>query len=103
MTEESQSYYHSSSNQNINLFSLQGQGLSSSMIETKHNNNPLVSRRRQIEIHNKLLFPTIATNKENSQAPQPKVKIVDLQHNLLLLDGNQNASSDGAYQQSLRN
>jgi hypothetical protein len=47
----------------------------------------LAAKKKQIEIHNKLLFPTI--NKENSNlqgtgaAAQPRVKIADLSHNLL--------------------
>jgi hypothetical protein len=47
----------------------------------------LAAKKKQIEIHNKLLFPTI--NKENSNAQgtgaaaQPRVKIADLSHNLL--------------------
>jgi len=32
-----------------------------------------------------MMFPTIATNKENQSGPlpQPNVKIIDLQHNLM--------------------
>jgi len=48
----------------------------------------LAAKKKQIEIHNKLLFPTI--NKENSNnqgsvaaGAQPRVKIADLSHNLL--------------------
>lgn len=45
----------------------------------------LAAKKKQLEIHNKLLFPNI--NKENGgQAlpiPQTKVKIADLSHNLL--------------------
>lgn len=47
----------------------------------------LAAKKKQIEIHNKLLFPTI--NKENSNTQgsgttaQPRVKIADLSHNLL--------------------
>jgi len=38
-----------------------------------------------------MMFPTINTNKENvvsGPLPQPNVKIVDLQHNLLPFEGN---------------
>ena len=43
----------------------------------------LAAKKKQLEIHNKLLFPTI--NKENSSymPPQTKVKIADLSHNLI--------------------
>ncbi len=44
----------------------------------------LASKKKQLEIHNKLLFPNI--NKENTTngiLPQPKVKIADLSHNLI--------------------
>ena len=43
----------------------------------------LAAKKKQLEIHNKLLFPQI--NKENSttQQAQPKVKIADLSHNLI--------------------
>ena len=47
----------------------------------------LAAKKKQLEIHNKLLFPTINTNKENSSGTgaqgQPKVKISDAQHNLI--------------------
>jgi hypothetical protein len=43
----------------------------------------IAAKKKQLEIHNKLLFPQI--NKENSTSipPQPKVKIADLSHNLI--------------------
>ena len=49
-------------------------------MESRTNN---YSRKKTYE--NKVMFPTITTNKENVSGPlpQPKVKIVDLQHNLL--------------------
>lgn len=40
----------------------------------------LAAKKKQIEIHNKLLFPNI--NKENSHLPQPKLRLADLSHNL---------------------
>jgi hypothetical protein len=46
----------------------------------------LAAKKKQIEIHNKLLFPTINKENSNSQAgaaAQPRVKIADLSHNLL--------------------
>lgn len=43
----------------------------------------MAAKKKQLEIHNKLLFPTI--NKENTSylPPQTKVKIADLSHNLI--------------------
>lgn len=45
----------------------------------------LAAKKKQIEIHNKLLFPTINKENSNSQgaAAQPRMKIADLSHNLL--------------------
>ena len=42
----------------------------------------LAAKKKQIEIHNKLLFPSI--NKENSSGgqAQPKLRLADLSHNL---------------------
>ena len=42
----------------------------------------LAAKKKQIEIHNKLLFPNI--NKENSSngQAQPKLRLADLSHNL---------------------
>lgn len=50
----------------------------------------LAAKKKQLEIHNKLLFPSIPINKENSHlgAPQPKVKIADLSHNLMAFESN---------------
>ena len=44
----------------------------------------IAAKKKQLEIHNKLLFPQI--NKENAResiVPQTKVKIADLSHNLI--------------------
>jgi len=40
----------------------------------------LAAKKKQIEIHNKLLFPNI--NKENSHQAQPKLRLADLSHNI---------------------
>lgn len=52
----------------------------------------LAAKKKQLEIHNKLLFPNI--NKENSlgggPGPQPKLKIADLSHNLINIDNGYN-------------
>lgn len=41
----------------------------------------LAAKKKQIEIHNKLLFPNI--NKENNHQAQPKLRLADLSHNLI--------------------
>ena len=72
-------------------FQLQGQAIipsTSQVVQAacgQNFNDPkgiLASKKKQIEIHNKLLFPTIITNKENSSgvlAPA-KAKMTDLSH-----------------------
>jgi hypothetical protein len=44
-----------------------------------------------------MMFPTINTNKENVSGPlpQPNVKIIDLQHNLLPFESNSSESING--------
>lgn len=52
----------------------------------------LAAKKKQLEIHNKLLFPQI--NKENTTQPQQKVKIADLSHNLIGYDNTGESSGN---------